>query len=400
MSRRPPRSTLFPYTTLFRSRTLARAPTPPAALPTPCSTRRTPSTSTVGATSTSGDATTCRAVPASSGRRRPSASESGPMTSCPRASPTSVPVSVSCTIGELVRRSVAMAGSAGRYMSMVKAPTATKAPRTSTSTARRGGGASAGAAVLVSCVAVTTVPPGRAAAPDIDGGCRRQVSPAVVRSACRGPRREAAGRRWCVHRVRGGPHEPAPGAGAVSGGLPRRRGGGPDHEGGGLGAVPVGHLLAGDEGQEHGGGLLAHPPDRLLHRGQRGIGECGLRDVVEAHDREPAWHLQAELGGDLQGRQRREVVGREDRGRRRREGEQLAGRLARDLRLEAAGPHQRLVHRQPRGDERLAPALLPLLRGQQVRTAGDHADAGVPEPDQVLHAEPGALQVVGGDRGQ
>ena len=60
---------------------MAIATTPAAAVPTPWSTRSAPRTAMVGATSTSSEASTCRAVPASSGRRRPSASDSGPITS-------------------------------------------------------------------------------------------------------------------------------------------------------------------------------------------------------------------------------------------------------------------------------------------------------------------------------
>ena len=74
---------------------------------------------------------TCSAVPASSGRRRPSASESGPSTSWPSARPTRVPVRVSWTAADVVSSSRVMVGSAGRYMSMVSGPRATKAPRTS-----------------------------------------------------------------------------------------------------------------------------------------------------------------------------------------------------------------------------------------------------------------------------
>ena len=109
---------------------IASAITAPAAAPTPCSTRSTPRTATFGATVIASEAATCRAAPASNGRRRPRASESGPITSCPNASPTRVPVSVSCAVDDVVARSAVRAGSAGRYMSIVSGPSATSAPST------------------------------------------------------------------------------------------------------------------------------------------------------------------------------------------------------------------------------------------------------------------------------
>src|SRR3954447_5202767 len=114
-----------------RSRTTAMAITAPAAVPTPCSSRSAPRTAMLGATRTSSDAITCSAVPAMSGRRRPNQSDNGPSTSCPRANPTSVPVRVSWTAADVVSSWVVIVGRAGRYMSMVSGPSATKAPRVS-----------------------------------------------------------------------------------------------------------------------------------------------------------------------------------------------------------------------------------------------------------------------------
>ena len=76
-------------------------------------------------------------MPASSGIRRPTASESGPTSSCPNASPTSVPVSVSCTAAALACRSVVIVGSDGRYMSIVSGPSAVRKPSTRTIRKRR-----------------------------------------------------------------------------------------------------------------------------------------------------------------------------------------------------------------------------------------------------------------------
>ena len=121
---------------LNRSRTTAVATTVAAATPSPCSTRSPPSTAMLGAKTHSTDATMCAASPASSGTRRPTASESGPISNWPSARPTSVPVSVSCTAVSVVCRPAVMAGRAGRYMSMVSGPIAINAPSTRTSCAR------------------------------------------------------------------------------------------------------------------------------------------------------------------------------------------------------------------------------------------------------------------------
>jgi len=66
---------------LNRSRTTAIATTDDAATPRPCSTRSPPSTPMLGANTHATDAITCRISPASSGMRRPTASESGPIAS-------------------------------------------------------------------------------------------------------------------------------------------------------------------------------------------------------------------------------------------------------------------------------------------------------------------------------
>ena len=68
----------------------------------------------VGASAQSRDATTCTPSPTSSGLRRPTASDSGPTSSMPRATPTIVPVSVSCTAEVEAPSSVSSSGKAGR----------------------------------------------------------------------------------------------------------------------------------------------------------------------------------------------------------------------------------------------------------------------------------------------
>ena len=122
-----------------RSPTTAMATTIAAAAPMPCSPRATPSTAMFGANRHSSDASMCSTMPAISGLRRPSESDSGPTISWPSANPARVPVSVSCATDEDTDRSSAIFGSAGRYMSMVSGPSATKAPRTTIMRARLGG---------------------------------------------------------------------------------------------------------------------------------------------------------------------------------------------------------------------------------------------------------------------
>jgi hypothetical protein len=97
-----------------RSRTVAIATTATAALPIPWMTRPAMSSWTVGATAQKSDAAMCRASPAMSGRRRPTASASGPMSSCPRPIPTRIPVRVAWTADSDAPRSRVIDGSEGR----------------------------------------------------------------------------------------------------------------------------------------------------------------------------------------------------------------------------------------------------------------------------------------------
>ena len=85
------------------------------------------------------------ATPACAARCRPSAACGGPASptagrrSTGRApSPASVPVSVSCATEDDTDSSSAIFGSAGRYMSMVSGPSATKAPSTTIMRTRLG----------------------------------------------------------------------------------------------------------------------------------------------------------------------------------------------------------------------------------------------------------------------
>ncbi len=113
-----------------RSPTTATATTAAAAAPMPCNPRAMPRAVMFGANMHSSEATMCSTTPATSGRRRPSESDSGPTSSWPSASPANVPVSVNWTTDEVTSNSSAMRGSAGRYISMVSGPRAINAPRT------------------------------------------------------------------------------------------------------------------------------------------------------------------------------------------------------------------------------------------------------------------------------
>lgn len=76
------------------------------------------SNSIVGATAQTSLAAVQHATPASSGRRRPTLSDSGPMTSWPNPSPSRNAVSVSSIVDVLTANCPAIRGSAVRYMSV------------------------------------------------------------------------------------------------------------------------------------------------------------------------------------------------------------------------------------------------------------------------------------------
>ncbi|GMA87380.1 hypothetical protein GCM10025868_26300 [Angustibacter aerolatus] len=99
---------------LDRSRAIDIALTMPAAAPKPSTKRSAISVSTLGATAHAIAATTNPASPMSSGRRRPTASLSGPSTTWPMARPASVAVSVRAVTDAVAPRSSAIVGRLGR----------------------------------------------------------------------------------------------------------------------------------------------------------------------------------------------------------------------------------------------------------------------------------------------
>ena len=74
------------------------------------------------------DATTKSATPTSSGPRLPSRSDSGPVISCPTASPTMQADRVNCAAAAVDERSTGSWGRAGRYMSRHNGPKPDSAP--------------------------------------------------------------------------------------------------------------------------------------------------------------------------------------------------------------------------------------------------------------------------------
>ena len=119
-----------------RSRTIARASTAPAAAPRDCTLRAPRSWPALGASAHQADPATYSAIPASSGRRRPDVSDSGPASTWPAASPITNTVRVSWITGPLACSSRPMPGMAGRYMSIERAPRALSDPRISVSDSR------------------------------------------------------------------------------------------------------------------------------------------------------------------------------------------------------------------------------------------------------------------------
>jgi len=77
-------------------------------------------------------AATCTLVATMMGSRRPTRSLHGPTSSWPTANPMVVAVSVNCTMAVDTSKSASTTGKAGRYRSMVKEPSAVRAPSTRT----------------------------------------------------------------------------------------------------------------------------------------------------------------------------------------------------------------------------------------------------------------------------
>ena len=93
---------------------MAMTTTATAAPARPCRVRVTVSRPIDGATAQSSDITPWAASPISSGRRRPNASDSGPMISWPKPRPSSRPVMVSWAWESVAPISALSWGSAGR----------------------------------------------------------------------------------------------------------------------------------------------------------------------------------------------------------------------------------------------------------------------------------------------
>jgi hypothetical protein len=115
------------------SRTMARAITIPAQPPRPWTKRQVVSQPISAVSAQPMEPVMKMARPTSSGGRRPKRSASGPKISWAMAMPAKKVASVFCTAAGSAARPAAMAGKAGRYMSVASGPKADMAPRTSTS---------------------------------------------------------------------------------------------------------------------------------------------------------------------------------------------------------------------------------------------------------------------------
>ena len=182
-----------------------------------------------------------------------------------------------------------------------------------------------------------------------------------------------------------------------------RRGGGPtDHEAELelLGERAV--VVAGDDLQQPLEAAAAALVERLGDRGEADV--RGHLEVVEAHQRQVAGHLEP-LGASRFEHSERLRVGRgEDRRRRLGQGDELARQPVRDAAAVRPEALQLVAEREPRRRERLAIALQPLLACHEAEApiggVADERDPLVPELDQVLCREAAAADVVDDDAGQ
>ena len=101
--------------------------------------------------------------------------------------------------------------------------------------------------------------------------------------------------------------------------------------------LPDGFLL--EQADQHPRRDRAHLPLRDARGRERWVEKPDHRDVVDPHEREVRRDTQARFACHAQGPQREEVVGREDRGRRRSQ-EALRGGVARVLGVRSSFRHQ------------------------------------------------------------
>ena len=144
--------------------------------------------------------------------------------------------------------------------------------------------------------------------------------------------------------------------------------------------------------------FVPHLLDGLVDGGEWGIGEGRLRDVVESDHREVSRHGEAELAGDSDGGQCRDVVGGEDGAGRIGRLEELPSRPLGGFPGVTAHPDEAGVEIDAGPLQGASIALLAQTRRLQVAPAGDETDLPVTEPDQVLGRGKGALQVLRFDR--
>ena len=147
-----------------------------------------------------------------------------------------------------------------------------------------------------------------------------------------------------------------------------------------------------DQANQDLDGVEAHLLDRLLDRRQRRLAERGLGDVVEPDHREIVGHREAERRRHGHRGDRRHVVGGEDRGRTVVPLEHLPRGLLRRVDLVAADADERRVDLDPRPLERSAVAALTQMRRLEVGAPGEEPDPAMPELEQVLGRDHGAVR--------
>ena len=133
---------------------------------------------------------------------------------------------------------------------------------------------------------------------------------------------------------------------------------------------------------------------RDAHGAQRRRQELGERDVVAAHHRHVGRYPAPGLPQRGQHADGHHVAVHEDRGEPGRAFEQQPGRDGAALRGPVALGHQVLARLQPRVAQRVLVAVQPAAGDPPPERAGDRADRGVPQSEEVGGCQPPGLPVV------
>ena len=134
------------------------------------------------------------------------------------------------------------------------------------------------------------------------------------------------------------------------------------------------HRLAGDPGEQQVGHHPAHLLDRLVHRGQGGVGVPADRRVVEAHERDVVGHPQPGLAQHAQGAHGHQVGGGEHGIRDAPGGEHLAHRALTAVLAVVAERHDEALGVPSRRAQGVAGAGEPVAPRGHVLRPGEHGD--------------------------